>query len=122
MTFKHKLSVRLALMRDARHFSKRMTHSWRERAPFLAALFPVLPINVNLDHILAVAGIAILVKLWRGLTRELIWSDYGQRRRRPTSVTERRRLSDRHPCWEVFLPRTPWLVRLSLLTVHKAQP
>ncbi|MGH7429145.1 MAG: hypothetical protein ACREJ4_12450 [Candidatus Methylomirabilaceae bacterium] len=124
MTFKHKLSARLALMRDPHLF---MAHALSTGAPFLAAILPLLPVKLDPDHLLYSACVALFVKLcqvafriWRAASRDVLWVGRGNLRggRHKDVGRHTRRISDRHPCWEFFL-LGPWVLRIAFLQVPK---
>ncbi len=105
MTFKHKLSVRLALLKDA------LAHVWPQ---LLAFLLPQLP------QFLEGICLALLVALWRALDLKW-WSLEGgdHRSRYHITLPNGRRLRDRHPCRDFRVPGTRWKLRVGLLFVHK---
>jgi len=109
MTFLHKLAKRLSM-------------TWRGRTPILAALLlPHVPVNLNSRSVLVSACLATLVWLRRAVSIRLFRSDFHTRRLRAgcVLVRERRRLSDRHPCREVFVRGTHWGLRIAIVAVPK---
>jgi len=115
MTFKHKLSVRLALLKDA------LARVWPQ---LLAFWLPQLPQFVHSHRLLEGTCLALLVALCRALRRWLDftwWSlESGDRRRRcHIALPNGRRERDRHPCQHVPVPGTRWTLRVTLLPVHK---
>ena len=100
----------------AASLSKGLAALWK-RAPLLAALLPLLPLNVTPDRLVECACIPLAVKLCRTMRGavdiDFVWLEYGQRRRSRTRVRGLRK-SDRLPCWEVPLFGTPLALRLAL--------
>ena len=96
--------------------SKGLAALWK-RAPLLAALLPLLPLNVTPDRLVECACITLAVKFCRTMRRvvdiDFVWLEYGQRRRSRTRVGGVRK-SDRVPCREVPLFGTPLALRLAL--------
>ena len=111
MTFKHKLSARLALLKDA------PARVWPQ---FLAFSLPQLHQFVDSHRLLEGTCLALLVTLWRSL--DVTWwsLESGDHRcRRHITLPNGRRLRDLHPCRDFFVPRTRWMLRVALLPVHK---
>ena len=105
MTFKHKLSVRLALLKDA------LARVWPQLVAFL---LPQLPQFVE-------GGcLALLVALWRALDFKWWSFEAGDHRcRYHVTLPNGRRMGDRHPCRDFRVLGTRWRVRVALLFVHK---
>ncbi len=115
MTFKHKLSVRLALLKDA------PARMW---PPCLGFLLPQLPQVVDSRHLVEGTCLALLVALWRARRRALAikWLSLESgdlRHCRHISLPSGRRERDRHPCQHFPVPGTRWTLRVTLLAVHK---
>ncbi len=100
----------------AASLSKGLAALW-QRAPLLAALLPLLPLNVTPERLVEGACITLAVKFCRTMRRvvdiDFVWLEYGQRRRSRTRVGGVRK-SDRVPCREVPLFGTPLALRLAL--------
>ena len=114
MTFKHKLSVRLALLNDA------LARVWPQ---LLAFLLPQLP-QLDSRRLLEGTCLALLVALGRALRRALaikvLSLESGDHRRRCHIVLPNgRRQRDRHPCQHFPVPGSRWTLRVTLLSVHK---
>jgi hypothetical protein len=123
MTFKHKLSARLALMKVI------VRRSLAMGAPFLAAILPLLPVKLDSDHLLYSACAWLFIKLWqiasrtwRAASRDILWIACGNRRKgRHEDNGTRERRSDLFPCWELFVWR-PWVLRIAFPQVPKIVP
>ena len=114
MTFKHKLSVRLALLKDV------LARVWPQ---LLAFLLPQLP-QLDSRRLLEGTCLALLVALCRALRRALaikaLSLESGDHRRRcHIALPNGRRQRDRHPCQHFPVPGTRWRLRVTLLSVHK---
>ena len=105
MTFKHKLSVRLALLKDA------LARVWPQLVAFLLPQLPQFVEGICL---------ALLVALWRALDFKWWSFEAGDHRcRYHVTLPNGRRMRDRHPCRDFPLLGTRWRVRVALLFVHK---
>jgi len=111
MTFKHKLSVRLALLKDA---PARMWPS------LLAFVLPQLPHVVDSRHLLTGTCLALLFALRRAVACTWLCLELGNRRHcRHIALPGGRRLRDRHLCREFFVPGTRVALRIALVHVRK---